>query len=219
MVGARRPAAEPQAVGRHEVEPTQVVTLVKDAVVAISAAGAAVVAALGLRTWHREANWRQNRDVARALVRGCLQTRDAFSYARNPFVSAAEFPAGYSPAGESAQDRAKTESHVYQHREEVVRQALAELEAAVLEAEVFWGQRVRDLMVEVRRCRGRWVASVEAHLSNIASGHRDLSDDREFAKQVRSDVWASSAQKDELSAMISSSLDALIEFAQPHLRS
>ena len=194
----------------------QISEIARDFIVAIATIVTALVAAFGLRTWLHEAKWKQNREIARTLVRGVLKVRDAFQNARNPFLPASEFPLDYDTFNDGTDNKYKGEMHVYQKRAEILGVALTELESAVLEAEVFWGVKVHELFVEVRKCCIRWQTGVEMHLKDIYTNYTYLSTNQSLKEKIELDI-SPFDEKDDLSIRIKKAFDELIKFTQPFL--
>jgi len=194
-------------------------TQIKDVIVAIAAIVTSGAAVAALFRWRAETIWRDNRELARSIVRACLRVRDGFGYVRNPLILPAEFPDDppVHPV-QDAEDRYQQNVHVYQNRINQLNDGMQELETAVLEAEALWGSEIEDLMRKVRRCRTDLVYLLQDYLSNINSGHTELRDDRERWEKVQAGVHASRADDDELSEQIRSALDALLALAEKHLK-
>ena len=191
----------------------------KELAIATAAVVTAVAAFKGLRTWQRETEWRENREVARNLVRNTFKVRDSLNHVRNPLIRPYEFPKDWDPReNHTPEVNSQNTAYVYENRLKVLRDAMQELEVAVLEAEVFWGPEVESRMRGVRSCRSRLIVSLEQHISNLRSGHMELRDNHEQQQKVHNDIYRSPGDQDDLSVSIQDALNSVLEVAQPHLK-
>lgn len=164
------------------------VTIGKDLVVSLAAIVTASVAVNGINSWRRETQGKARFDVARTLLKSAFRVRDEVSYCRSPFIPAAEFPQEHDPTSHSNEDRYKAYVHVYSNRWNPVRDAIKEFDAAVLEAEVLWGEPVRKAAEKLRTCVRSLFTAIEFVLSDTRSGKQELDNEmrRDFRRVVHS---------------------------------
>jgi len=198
--------------------PESTLSAFKEVVVALAALGTAGTAFIGLRSWQREAEWRENRAAARVLVRSVLKTRDAFNHVRSPWLSASEFPDDWNPVSsmKSPQENARGAEHVYLRRLKVLSEAIEELEASALESEVFWGREVETAMREVRACRRRLLGALERHVSELQMPGLASPDEKQKTKGEIS--GSTDDENNEFSTAIRTALESLLEISHQHLQ-
>lgn len=121
----------------------EILTLSKDAVVALAAAVTGTVAVVGLSNWNRELRGKASFEVARSLARATYKLRDELRHSRSPLLSASEFPEGYvGHLGQnSSRERADALAYVYGNRWKHVYEALESFDTNTLEAEAMWGEK------------------------------------------------------------------------------
>lgn len=203
------------------MEALALISASKDIVLGLSAATTAAAAVIGLRRWQKELHGKAEFDTARALIRYTYQLRDALRDLRAPFISAGEFPNGYqghmSPA--SPQDEAEAWSHVYRNRWRPVQDAMQGFEASVLEAEALWGGEIRAKADEMRNCVQQLYVAIETVVADKAAGGKNFESDKQFGKEMRAMVSASSKATDNmLSDQIDRAVDGIERKLAPHLR-
>jgi hypothetical protein len=204
------------------VPTADIVKLISDAVVAIAAAVTASVAIYGVRSWARELHGRARFDVARSLARATYTLRDAIQTARTPMIRGSEFPEGYrnTMGGKvDPQTEAQAYAHVFAARWEPLFAAYQAFDTQTLEAEALWGAPIRASTDELRSLVRKLRAAMEAYTSHLASGGEDFKSDRDFGKQIRSEVFATSADdKNELSKELMAAVASVEKQLLPHLR-
>ena len=195
---------------------------ISDAVVATAAAVTASVAIYGVRSWARELHGRARFEVARSLARATYKLRDSIQTARTPMIRGGEFPEGYRNAmgGKvDPQTEAQAYSHVFAARWEPLYVAYQDFDTQTLEAEALWGAPIRTSTDELRAFVRKLRAAMEAYTSNLASGGEDFKSDREFGKQIRAEVFATSSDdKNELSKALAAAVVVIEKQLLPHLR-
>jgi len=154
-------------------------------------------------------------------MRSAYGLRDAIFNCRAPLVVAAEFPPGYKNQGNrpSVKEEMEAWGFVFKNRWGGVVAMLREYDARSLEAEAIWGVDARTVTQPLSECVSTLYAAIESYMDDLASEGDIFRADRDFAKKVRSEVFASRSSADnELNKRIASALDALADFARPNLR-
>jgi len=200
----------------------EILKTVSDIAVAIAAAVTACVAIYGIRSWARELHGRARFEVARSLAKAMYKLRDAIRVARTPMIVASEFPEGYRKSIGGKADlevEAKAYSHVFSTRWEPIWTAYQEFDAQTLEAEALWGSAIRLKTDELRSLVRKLRAAMEAFVSNASSGGEDFRSDRDFGRQTRTEVFATTSDdSNELSKSISAAVKSVEKELLPHLR-
>jgi hypothetical protein len=198
----------------------EIITVVKDVLVALAAATTAVVAVLGLRKWRQELEGKAQFEVARNLIRATYRLRDEIRNCRSPFYSAYEFPEDYKGglAQHSGEEEARAWMHIYKNRWTPVWTALQEFDSHTLEAEALWGSAIRTKTDALRECVRDLNAAIDAVIRDKASGGEDFKD-REFGKQMRSIVAASADDdKNVINRKMGKAISGIEDELRPHLR-
>lgn len=196
---------------------TEIVALVRDAIVGAAAAVTATVAVIGLSNWNRELKGKATFDVARGLARSTYKLRDEIRNCRSPFLAASEFPEG-SGSGRSPKEEAQRLAHVYGNRWKFVWEALQEFDTNTLEAEAIWGSEVRAKTDALRQCVRELRVAIDAMIQDAASGGEDFRSDREFGKEIRSKVSTASGAANELTQRIDAAIQGIESVVRPHLK-
>ena len=122
------------------------VELIESVIVAVAAITAALVAIEGVGQWKEQLHGKSQYALALSLQVKLLRYRDAIKGVRNPFVSAAEmYPEDEDADPTRARDQFKGIMTAYQNRWKSVNDARAELYPDLVEAEVFWSEKIREL--------------------------------------------------------------------------
>jgi hypothetical protein len=202
--------------------PSEIAKTVADIAVAVAAAVTAGVAVYGVKSWARELHGRARFEVARSLAKATYKLRDAIRVARTPLIVAGEFPEDYrSSLGGKADPEveARAYAHVFSARWEPIAAAYQEFDAQTLEAEALWGEPVRSKTNELRVLLQKLRAAMEAFVANSSSGGEDFRADREFGKQIRSEVFATTSDdKNEFSKSVAAAVKSIEHELLPHLR-
>lgn len=199
------------------MSPIEISTLIKDAVVAVSAAVAAIVAVRGLSTWNRELRGKAIFEVARSLTKATYRLRDAIEVCRTPFLAAAEFPDG-SGSKKTAAEEANGLAHVYGVRWNKVWDALQDFDTNTLEAEAIWGTEVRSRTDALRKCVTELRVAIDALIANAAVGGANFDADKAFGAEMRSMVSTASSKDNTLTKSIEAAVQGIESVVQPHLK-
>lgn len=194
-------------------------TQAKEIIVAIAAAFTAAAAVAALFRWRNETVWRENRDLARSLVRACIGVRDGFAFVRNPFIALGEFPdQPKSAQRRDPEDKYRQDLHVFENRLKILAAAMEDLEAAATEVEVLWGSEIEDHIRALRGCRRELSSLIGEHLGLVRSDMADSHGGKERWQEVNADMYATHNEDDEFSETIRAALRAILDIAEPYLR-
>ncbi len=199
----------------------EIISIIKDILIAVAAAVTATVAVLGLKSWSRELRGKADFEVARGLIRATYKLRDELGFCRSPFIRAQEFPEGYyKPTGKNTpQEEAEGLAYVYKNRWQPVWNAIQEFDVQALEAEALWGSDLKAKTNVLRKCVSELNAAIDALISDKSSGGRDFESDREFGRKIRSTVSASGGDsKNELSKKIIDAVTKIEDKVRAHLK-
>jgi len=186
-------------------------------VVAISATTGAVVAVKGLRTWRQELRGKTEYELSRRLIRACYKVRDSFLHVRSRGIMASELP------GDAVNDlaaladpekRRENNQFVYENRWKVLMEAVLELEAEILEAEVMWGNKIEASMKEVRRA----VIDLNFALEDFIFHPLSQPASRTDITKIRHRFLGKLDGSDEISQQIRDALGPIEAKARQHLR-
>src|SRR6266850_7233997 len=173
----------------------EIITVVKDVLLGLAAATTAIVAVLGLRKWRQELEGKAHFEAGRNLIRATYRLRDTIGACRSPFYSAYEFPEGYKGglgAQHSADEETRAWIHIYKNRWAPVWTALQDFDSHTLEAEALWGSTIRTKTDALRTCVRELNLAMDAVIRDKASDGQDFKSNRDFGKEMRSIVAASS---------------------------
>lgn len=126
----------------------EIVTLLKDLVLAGAAITGAVVAVKGLGTWQRQLKGQSEYELSRRILVTVFKYRDAINGVRHPAMWAYEMP---SPPEDEASKMSSEQirfygtSKAYQARWDKVQTERTSLYADLLEAEAIWGTELKNL--------------------------------------------------------------------------
>lgn len=153
---------------------------------ALIGAGVAVV---GLRTWRAQLRGKTEYELARRLLRGVFEIRDQVASVRNPFVSGEEMAAAFKEAGVEPKDGdvmrdKRTSGFVYQQRWKGLSKALSDARVDILEAEVLWGEPVREADKALRHCVAKLSVSLSMYLRAMNDERTQFQLGDEFQKHM-----------------------------------
>jgi hypothetical protein len=209
------------------VEPAtgaQVVSILKDVVVACAAVTGATVAVLGLKTWRRQLQGQAQYELARRYLRAVLNVRDAIRGVRAPFMSAGEIFAAMKEAGldpdADRREHLKQQRAAYSVRMNRLNQARSDLRVEALEAEVLWGKAAQELLLPLDRAIGELFASLYRYLDSQEPNASSSERQRDLQAELRGVVYQMSddPKEDKFGATVQSAVDSVERFVSPHLQ-
>jgi len=175
--------------------PSEIVGITRDLLIATATVATAFVAIYGINSWRRETTGKARFGTAKDLLRSTFDLRDALADARVPLISSWEFPADYTPMS-NADHRADGLGHVYRNRWQPVGKTWATFRDRAVEAEVIFGDHLKQYTSEIDHCVHIVSVSIEALVANERSGGRNFDSDREFGRKIQSEVQASRKDDD-----------------------
>jgi hypothetical protein len=195
-------------------------SFLKDLIVALAAIVTASAAWKGLNRWKLEQTGKVHFEVARQLARATYKFRNAMNDARSVFTSGAEFPEGYSQADHTHEQEAEAWAHVFNNRFNPLRDAALELQTIGLEAEVLWGDDVKQKVGALLQTVGMLRGSMEEYVRRIARrnqiGPENVDrylrvDDRVFGSTEFTDV------ENEFTEQVKTALSNMQDLLKAHL--
>jgi hypothetical protein len=143
------------------------VPLIKDSILAIAAVIASVIAILGLNTWKRQLYGQSEYELAKRLLKSLYLFREAINNVRHPFMQ-------YSAIPDLPQDKLEqlsreekewyAQAQAYEKRWTPVGKARADLDANVLESEVFWDNEIKHSMAKLSLLQAELLVAIEEHI-------------------------------------------------------
>ena len=130
----------------------ETVALLKDIIIAGAAITGAVVAVKGLGTWQRQLKGQSEYELSRRILATLFKYRDAINRVRHPWMDVQEMP---YPTEDEAKGKSREQisfygrSKAYQARWDKVQAERTSLYADLLEAEVIWGNELKNLFENV----------------------------------------------------------------------
>ncbi|OCH03062.1 hypothetical protein, partial [Aliivibrio fischeri] len=126
----------------------EIVTVIKDFILAGAAITGAVVAVKGLGTWRRQLKGQSEYELSRRILVGLFKYRDAINSVRNPAMFSYELSV---PSEEEVKTMNQEDIHyygvskAYQNRWSKVQEQRTSLYADQLEVEAIWGGELNEL--------------------------------------------------------------------------
>jgi hypothetical protein len=140
--------------------------------------------------------------------------------ARAVFTSAAEFPDGYSPANHTDQQEAEAWAHVFNNRFTPLREVALELQTVGLEAEVLWGEEVKQKVAALLRCVNLLRIGMERRIRQLAAGDQRKPDQSEAYNRTDDVVFGSTEFADSenpFTDQVRTALGDMQDFLKAHL--
>lgn len=178
-----------------------------NALTTICAIIATCLAVYGLREWKRQLKGRTDYEIARRYLRASLKVRDAIKYVRNPFIPIGEMQTALKEHGfnvDEYNNNQKTNRAVYSIRWKKVSDALTELEAELLEAEVSWGKDAVIAQEQLDSCVRRLLVAITMFLRGLGDEKQDK-------------IIYLGGEQDEFGIEVSSAVEKIKLFLKPHL--
>ncbi len=189
---------------------------IKEVVVTLAAAAGAGIAFVGLRTWRKQMIGKEEYELARRFLRSVFETRDAIYTVRHPFISLGETAAALKEkgmeekeGGEKISSRGR-DAAVYESRWKLIQSAMSNLKVETLEAEVLWGNEVRDILKPLQSCVSKLNNSLSSYLS------RDLPQKPEEMEKLDDIIYG--VRKESPSAGFSKDIDEAVNKIEAYIR-
>ena len=176
---------------------------IAETITAIAAVAAAIAAWVGLSAWKKQLHGNTDHDIAWKYLAAVLKLRNAINKTvRNPGIGLEEFKSASEEfygkdleAKMKENPRAAEMVAVYSIRWREVNKARQELDDAIVQAEIWWGNKVAGLEKDLNLCIGE----LFVNLTNMLNPDRGLTyehktiyyvegDDSEFDKKLKTAV-------------------------------
>jgi hypothetical protein len=198
----------------------QIITAIKDILLGAAAIITAIVAFRGLRTWQRELMGKKTFETAMDLMRATYKLRDELAVSRSALLLEIEFPEEYrSKATRSSEDKAQAYYYAFKNRYAPVRGANQVFNVSALEAELFWGDKIREKTDILADCAKELGIAMEAFVDNEASDGLVFSNDEAFGKEIRAQVFNLDKKNNQFTKRIEAAVEDIKRFMFPHLKS
>ena len=195
-----------------------IIAAAKDLLIGAAAVTTAAIAVYGVNRWRSELRGRAEFQTARELLRATYQVREKIRSVRAPFIAAQEFPEGYSPIERHSEVKpADAWAQVYRSRWKPLENALVELEAQQLEAEVLWGAAIREKSDNLLSCANELFVAIEAVVSDKANGGEDFKTDPGFGKDMKAIVSRRPKGKDQFGDKVLTAVAEVESEIRPHV--
>ncbi len=200
------------------------ITLIKDIITGLSAFTAAVIAIMGLQAWKKQLKGKTEYELAQRLLRATYKVREAFSWVRNPFQSAAETSNAMKESNiegdpiNNPKVHAQSEGAVYEKRWQRVQEAFVELESVSIEAEAIWGQSARDNFKPLQTCASTLAVNIKKHLRNIEKQPRNFDPNEEEKIDNIIYGFAGDSENNFFSKEINTAISKIEDFLRPRLK-
>jgi len=198
------------------------VTLIKDIVIILSTAIAAVIAILGLQTWKKQLKGKTEYELAQKILRTTYQFREALAWVRYPIVfeneelgAAEEVISKNSPSANKTFGR--KQRAIYERRWQKVREASIELDSFPIEAEAIWGQAAKQSFKPLLNCAGTLFSTLVVYLDRME--HAEVSYSHEAKIKDHQIVFAAPDEKDNFfTDEITGAIRKIENFPKPYLK-
>ena len=199
----------------------------RDMVISVATIVGAVVAIKGINTWYREHTGKAEYEVARRWLRAVYSVRDAISSVRDPLITSQEFVEAAKFFRDDDTEAIFEENekdsglgNVYRFRWIGVRQAVSEMSAESLEAEVLWGGKSIELKGKLIRLCNQLSYAIDDYLEYRKDESRSTVDQQRL-REIRSIISRTgrSSSSNSYDTEFDSCIESCETFIRPHLKS
>lgn len=187
------------------MQTTELVLKILDTVAIIAGS---TIAIIGVNAWKRQLKGRTDYELARRYLRCVYKVRDSIRDARNPFIPVEETVFALEKQGKdklAVTDRNTSDRAVYSLRWEKVRTAMSDLDVELLEAEVSWGRRAKEVTNEMNLLVKKLFVTIKLFLED-----RHLPPER--------DIIYDYGEQDSFTKSINLEIEKIESFLKPHLK-
>lgn len=196
--------------------------LVKDIVLIMTGVVGSIVAILGLNTWRRQLHGQSEYDVARRLLKSLYLFREVMNNARHAFLEYSGSPDLPKEKLEKLSDKEKewyAIGQAFEKRWEPVAKAISELDADVLESEVFWGNEIKDKLKQISLLHAEWMVAIEEHMERTNPREPDKNYYGEEAKRNRAIMFGRSDRtKDKFLDRMLTAIEEIEIVLKPYIK-
>lgn len=197
------------------------VAAVKDVLLGLAAASAAIFAYLGLSAWQKELKGKSEYELAKRVLKAVYRVREAFKTVRHPAIYQYEYPEEMRDFHGHLKPEHDYEGtlRVYEKRLEKMDEAFKELEELHLEAQVEWGPEYQDVIVNLRRCRSELLLAIQQLLRRKKNPREaptkaaELAEERSVLYHIGGDT-----DQDKFTPQIDAAIGEFEKWLRPHVR-
>lgn len=200
-----------------------IIQLIKDIVTIVATVAGAIIAGYGVDTWRKQLKGKTEYELARRLLKAVYKLREAIKIVRNPFIPSGEVYQALIDEGFSKEEIEKDETKilsrqdlVYKRRWEHISEANSNLKVEILEAEVIWGEEIKELTDELRKC----ISLLNLNLTRYQRQQNNTRDySRERMEEIEKVIW-DDGDPDEnfFTNRIETAISEIENFLKPHLK-
>ncbi len=196
------------------------VSLVKDIVTGLAALIAAVVAIVGLQAWRKQLKGKTEYELAQRLLKSLYEVREAISLVRHPMISESEQRQAFKTVNLESNlfdpISPLADQIVYEARWMKLNEAIAKLDANILEAEVLWGQEVKEQLKPLRNCIWMLSLNTRRRLNKSRNIHTY---DEKINKEIEDtmDAYSIDSEDNTFSESLLKAIHQVENFIKPHL--
>jgi len=173
----------------------------KDIVVAAAAIFTAWAAYKGIFKWRNEESGKADFELSRRVGKSVFRMRDVLSDARNGFVSAYEFPAGFDLA--TPRNEGSAYAHVFDARWQPVKDCALEIQSLRNEAEALWGPPIVQKLDRILSLANQVRTAMVAYVRDKQVSGAHFRNNKDFGKKIETTVFDLGGEFDENGETIS----------------
>ncbi len=192
----------------------------KDILVGASAVATTFFAYSGVTAWKKELKGKAEYQLAKDVLKSVYRVREAFKHVRNPAIFQYEYPEDMAePSGHLKQEhKYEGTAHVYENRWKEMTKAFAELEEHHLEAQVEWGAKFQDVIVDLRSCRADLLVVIQMMLQQTKNPRLfPYNASNEKKKDTVLYYYIDSDTENEFTLKIEQAMDKFEVWLRPHI--
>jgi len=183
--------------------------IAKDIVTILGTVAAVVIGILGLKTWRVQLKTTSDNDLARRILVSLYKVRSNIQFIRRPLREA------ILPEDKSQFDQnATTEAFAKQYETEwnKVREEMAELEAASIEAQATWDRDFPNHLIPLRTCIFELLDYIREHLRTQAAGRGESYHKPE---EIRKIIFGTGGSTDEFGQKVEEAVKNVDDVVRP----
>lgn len=193
----------------------------KDSLLGVSAVTATIFAYLGLSAWRKELKGKAEYQLAKDVLKSVYKVREAFKHIRNPAIYQYEYPEDMTDHHGHLKREYKYEgtAYVYEKRWEIMHDAFKELEEHHLNAQVEWGSKFQDIIVELRSCRVKLQISIQQILERKKNPEFNQAMTKEEKAEETSVLYygGEDSKYDKFTPEVNEAIDKFEKWLRPHV--
>jgi len=138
-------------------------SILQNIILALSGTAATLFAFLGLTAWRKEIKGKSEYEKAKKVLKAVYKVYRAFVYVRNPAIFQYEYPKEMTESWGHLKEEFyyEGECYVYDNRWKILTEAFLELEEQNLDAQVEWGTEFQEIIVPLRKCKGKLLNAIQ----------------------------------------------------------